>query len=161
MIFGDAMKILITILLLAAIYSSHYLVNRSVDRDDSVPRSNFSFAELSLETRQLNQFTDYRVIAEKPLFDQDREPPKVVAVKPNVIQKKAERQLMVQALGIAVSGETILAVVKDLRTGTITRLKVNEELEGWTLSGVSTDSFIFTKGDNEKIVNFKANGEPK
>ncbi len=62
---------------------------------------------------------------------------------------------MVQALGIAVTGETILAVIKDLENGKVYRLRIDEEINGWTLKDVSTDSFIFSKGETEKSIGFK------
>ena len=155
----SSMRILLTIMLLAAIYLCNYFVNSLIGMEVSVPSTRFDFPGIAPETRSLGQFTEYRVIAERPLFDTDREPPKALVVEKVVKKKKQTNQLKLQALGIAVTSENLLAVVKDLRTGKTSRLRIDDEIDGWTLTGVSADSFLFAKGEEEKVVKFKTNGE--
>ncbi len=127
-----------------------------INREISVPVNSFRFAATDSQTRQLNDVSQYQAISSIPLFDEDRRPEKkVVAIK--VVQKKVEKQLKVQALGIAVSGDGLLAVVKDLRTGRIYRLRVDDAVDGWTLTDVSAERFIFAKAGVEKSVKFKTN----
>ncbi len=143
---------------MAGIYATYYLVDSRISEEVNVPSNSFGFSDASSETRQLNDISQYQAISADPLFDADREPAKKVVIK-KVVQKKVEKQLKVQAIGIAVTGENLLAVVRNLRTGKIARLRVNEEIDGWTLNSVSADSFVFAKGENKKVVKFKANGE--
>jgi len=125
----------------------------------SVPDTRFDFPGIAPEARSLGEYAQYRVIVERPLFDTDREPPKTIVKEKVPKKKKPVKQLEVQALGIAVSNENLLAVVKDLRTGKISRLRIDDEIDGWTLTSVSADSFLFAKGEEKKEVKFKANGE--
>lgn len=131
------------------------MVNLMINEEASAPSSNFKFASIGESIEELELFDNYRVITSKPLFDQDRKPMKVAVVKKVAQQKKVAKPLKVQALGIAVTGESLLAVVKDLRTGKISRLRVNDELDGWTLRSVSNNSFVFAKGGIEEVVKFK------
>jgi hypothetical protein len=140
---------------MAAITGSYYMVNLMINEEASAPSSNFKFASIGESIEELELFDNYRVITSKPLFDQDRKPMKVAVVKKVAQQKKVAKPLKVQALGIAVTGESLLAVVKDLRTGKISRLRVNDELDGWTLRSVSNNSFVFAKGGIEEVVKFK------
>lgn len=151
------MKLLLTIFLLAAICMSYYLANRVINTDVSITNGDFGFSGSGLDMQELSQFDSYQAISRKPLFDQDREPVKIVVEKKPTIEKVVAKPLAVQALGIAVSGERLLAVVKDLRTGKVHRLRVNDAVEGWTLIDVSTDSFVFAKAGVEKTVKFKTN----
>jgi len=152
-------KLSLSITLLAAIFTSYYLVGSMVGKTASVPASTLNFTESGAEIRKLEAFNEYEDIAQRPLFDADREP-KIIEVKKKVVQKKpVKKDLLVKALGIAVTGESILAVLKDMKSGKILRLRINEGFNGWTLKSVSTDSFIFAKGETEKAIRFKNNGD--
>ena len=152
-----AMKLLVSMLLLAGIYMSNYMVNLMIDSEVSLAESKFGFTGSVRDILELSQFAGFDAISGKPLFDPDREPARVVIEKKPVEKKKAARSLSVQALGIAVTGESLLAVVKDLRTGKIHRLRINDAVDGWTLTSVSADSFVFAKAGVEKTVKFKNN----
>ena len=151
------MKLLVSMLLLAGIYMSHYMVNLMIASEVSAAESKFGFTGSVQDIRELSQFAGFDAISGKPLFDPDREPVSIVVEKKPIEKKKAARSLSVQALGIAVSAESILAVVKNLRTGKIHRLHVNDAVDGWILTNVSADSFVFAKAGVEKTVKFKNN----
>ena len=129
-----------------------------IDKQVNVAANNFGFAESNWEIRQLGDISGYQDISARPLFDADREPEKKIEKKKVTKKKVVEKKLMVQALGIAITGENLLAVVKDMRNGKILRLRVNEQIDGWTLTSVSADSFVFSKGATEKVVKFKSSG---
>ena len=151
-------KLSLSIILLAAIFMSDYLVNSMVGSGVNVPGSTLGFSGSSSELRKLEPFNVYESISLKPLFDIDREPEKI-EVENEVIQKiPVKKDLLVQAIGIAVTGETILAVIKDLENGKIYRLRIDEEINGWTLKNVSADSFVFSKSEIEKSIGFKNSG---
>ena len=98
------MKLLISMLLLAGIYMSHYMVNLMIDSEVSVAEGKFGFSGAVRDIRELSQFAGFDAISGKPLFDPDREPVRVIVEKQPVEKKKAARSLSVQALGIAVTG---------------------------------------------------------
>jgi hypothetical protein len=145
----------LSVILLTAIYLSDHLVSAMVGTGPNMQMSTLSFSESGYEIRQLDPFNAYDSISRKPLFDLDREPEKL-EVKNEVIQIK--KDLLVQAIGIAVTGETILAVIKDLDNGKIYRLRIDEEINGWALKSVSADSFVFSKSEIEKSIGFKNSG---
>ena len=134
---------------------SDYLVNSIVGNGVNVPESTLGLTGSSSEIRKLEPFNVYESIALKPLFDSDREPEKIEVTKEAIQKIPVKKDLLVQALGIAVTGETILAVIKDLENGKVYRLRIDEEINGWALKDVSTDSFIFSKGETEKSIGFK------
>lgn len=153
------MKLLVTILLIAAIYFSYSTAGSVLNKEVSVVDNNLVFSDLNLEVRQLDTVYRYQVIASNPLFIEARKP-FIEVVKKKVRTKEIIKQdLRVQALGIAVSGELFIAVVKDLRTGEILRLRVNEKIDEWRLKRVSADSFVFANGEAEKVIGFRKNGE--
>jgi hypothetical protein len=153
------MKLLLTILLSGAIYMSYYMANMELGKDVSVTSNTFGFSESTQNVRELDRFEEYQVIAGKPLFDPDREPLKRVVEKKITQQKVVRKRLEVQALGIAIAGDNLLAVVKNMRNGKIIKLHVNEDVEGWTLTSVSADSFVFAQGEIETVVKFKQQDE--
>ncbi len=149
------MKLSISITLLAAIFLSYYLLSSLLGKGVSVPENTLEFSETGTEISRLLAIKEYEDIAKRPLFDADREPVKP-KIKKKTIQKKPEKKkLLVKALGIAVTGDSILAVVKDMKTGKIIRLRINEQLDGWVLKSVSENSFVFSKDDTEKAIKFK------
>jgi hypothetical protein len=153
------MRLFLSILLLAAIGTTYYLVEARVSAELNVTASSFEFPQTNPQKRQLKPLAAYQSITDSPLFDEDRKPPEVVVVQQEIKPKAVTKELMVQAIGIAVAGETLLAVVKELRSGAILRLKLNDDVDGWALTSVSTSEFVFTKDDVRKIVEFKNNGE--
>ena len=153
------MKFLISILFMAAIYLSYYQTYSSISQEVKLPESSFVFPESTSQARQLSSVSEYQVISEKPLFDEDRAPEKIIVKERVVQQKVVERELKLQALGIAVADNSFLAVLKDLTNGKIFRLRLNEEFDGWSLASVSKDSFVFVKGKNSKVIAFRNNEE--
>ncbi len=152
------MKLLISTTLLAAIFLSYYLLSSLVGEDVSVPVNTLNFSQSGSEIKKLQAFNVYENIAKIPLFDADREPVKVEVKKKTARKKVVQKKLLVKALGIAVTDEGILGVVKDMKTGKILRLRINEEIDGWILKSVSANSFVFSKDETEKVIKFK-NGE--
>ncbi len=100
---------------------------------------------------------EYESIATRPLFDEDRKPARQVIVAKKIEKKVVRKDLVIQALGIALVGDKFLAVIKDLKTGKVLRLRINDSIYGWKLSGVSENSLIFSRADLEKIIKFRNN----
>jgi len=151
-------KLSLSIILLAAIYLSYSMVSSMVASNANVSMSTLGFSISSSELRKLEPFNKYKSISGKPLFDSDREPEKIEVTKEAIQKIPVKKDLLVQAIGIAVTGETILAVIKDLENGKIYRLRIDEEINGWALKSVSADSFVFSKSEVEKSIGFKNSG---
>lgn len=104
--------------------------------------------------KNLQHISNYNAIVDRPLFIEQRrfeEEKTEVVVKP----KPVIQELLVQALGIALTADGILAVIKDSKNGKTLRLRIGDEIYGWTLKGVSESSFTFSKDEREKVINFK------
>ena len=152
------MKTLITILLSLAIYFSYTTTVSILDKEVAAVTNSFDFPSSVIDTRQLESVAYYQAIALNPLFSEDRKPFIEEAKKRTVKNKVVKKDLQVKALGIAVSGELFLAIVKDMRSGKVLRLKINEQIDEWRLTSVSADSFIFSNGDLEKVISFRNKG---
>ena len=114
-----------------------------------------NFEQDALSIKKLGNIDEYESITEKPLFVESREKTIKVVKKKKPQRKAVVQDLKVQALGIALTNEGVLAVIKDLKNGKIIRLRINEEIYGWSLDGVSEDSFTFSKDGQTKIIKFK------
>ncbi|MCP4981456.1 MAG: hypothetical protein GY935_13285 [Gammaproteobacteria bacterium] len=148
------MRILISILLASSIFLGYQKLSQSIAGEIAVEPNSLNYSEFRVELTQLESIEEYSAIARLPLFNQTRRPP-VVEVKRVVKRKPVEQKLQIQALGIAVTSENLLAVVKDLRTGKIRRLRIDEKIDGWTLKRVADDSFVFERKGVEQMVKFK------
>ena len=105
----------------------------------------------------LKPLSAYSAVSEKALFTRERGFRKAPVKKPR-IQPARQPRLEVQALGIAVSDDGMLAVVKERRTGKIRRLRINEQISGWKLVSIASDGFSFEKSGKEIFVVFKNTG---
>ncbi len=148
------MRILITLLLMSIIVLGYQKLNETFTREVTVPVDVLDLSEYKVDIARLESAADYSAIAKLPLFEETRRPP-VAKVKTVVKKKPVEKRLQIQALGIAVTDDSVLAVIKNLRTGKIMRLRFNDQIDGWTLKEVAADRFVFEKNGIEKEIKFK------
>ncbi len=154
------MRLLITIVLIVSILSLYFvsvnllnkpIVNSKTYKVEALDSNN--------KTRKLESITRYNSIVNQALFASDREPFKVVEKKKQIKKKVVRLQFNVLALGVALKDGEVMAVIKDLRNGTISRLKINETINGWLLQDVTDKSLVFTQNGIQEIKFFK--GEHK
>ena len=103
--------------------------------------------------------SDFLAITKKALFNEDR---RVAPPKTKTVRKPAappQQRLDVQALGVALSDESFLAVVKDRRSGVIRRMRLNEEINGWKLVSITREGFSYRKAGREVFIPFKQKQE--
>jgi len=143
------------ILLIALFFTYFFVVNILQNKEIESEEYNVNFNQEDLSVKKLGNIGEYESITERPLFVESREKSKKVVKKKKVKRKPVIEDLKVQALGIALTNEGILAVIKDLKNGKIIRLRIKEKIYGWSLDGVSEDSFTFSKGEQGKVINFK------
>ena len=149
------MKTLISFLLILGIFSAYRWVNSVIHRDIEMTENTLGLSNSNAGLKRLEKINQYNSIFHKPLFDEDRELQKVVIAKKKVEKKVTKNELLVQAIGIALAGDNFLAVIKDLKSGKIFRLRMDESISGWTLTGVSENSLVFSRGEVEEIVYFR------
>lgn len=150
------MKSVISLILILLIAGSYFFVERRLEAaDQDVPDVALQIKPAEIKLSSLDRVDDFNAIANRPLFVEQRKIE--VEKKPEVKKKRApvRRTLKVQALGVAVSNEGILAVVKSQTSGKIFRLNVGDEIDGWTLESVANQRFTFSRDNVNKVVTFK------
>jgi hypothetical protein len=150
------MKLILSIILILVIAMEYFLMS------DPVSEAKIDDHGLKLEVnnsvpgvKKLERINAYNSIVERPLFIAERRFEEEKKVKKLVTKAPVIQDLRVQALGIALAGDGLLAVVKDLKNGQTLRLHIGDELYGWSLKSVSEISFTFSKGGKEKLIKFK------
>jgi hypothetical protein len=117
--------------------------------------TNLELTKGQVAINSLGNPDQYDSIVKRPLFIEARkfEEEKKAVAKARPVPVRQDLKLL--ALGVAVSGEGILAVVKSLKTGKISRLNIGEQIEGWELKSVSGDRFTFTRDTRKKVINYQ------
>jgi len=158
------MKYLVLLLLLAALAGLYYRMSspldgqaqaRPVAQDFQLALPDAREARLLLD----RSASDFQSVTKKALFNEER---RVAAPKTRVVRKPAsprQQKLDVQALGIALSDEGFLAVVKERRSGDIRRMRLNEEINGWELVSITREGFSYRKEGREVFIPFKQQQE--
>lgn len=150
------MKLIISILLTLGIALVYFMTGESeTDSNQQNQELQIGYAQDDVRVNNLKSLNQYNAIVERPLFVEERQFEPEEEVKVVSKPKPVIEDLKVQALGIALTSDGILAVLKDLKNGKNLRLRIGEEIYGWRLDGVSESSFTFSKGGREKVVAFK------
>ena len=149
------MKWVLTLLLICAFVAIYLLFGHSEQQKQAVSDLQIASTQDNANAKQLGSMNSYEVIVKRPLFIEQREFDKEQPVKKVRRVKPVIEDLKVKALGIALTGEGILAVLKDLKNGNSVRLRIGEKIYGWRLDAVSETSFTFSKSGKEKVVVFK------
>lgn len=150
------MKSILSLILIIAIVLVYFVNTQSEQEQQQAGRDlQINFSQDDSNVKQLENLNAYNAIVERPLFIEDRQ--FVEEKKVQVVRKPKPviDDLKVTALGIALTGDGILAVLKDLKNGNNLRLRIGEEIYGWRLDAVSESSFTFSKAGKEKVVVFK------
>jgi hypothetical protein len=150
------MKLIFSAIMLVVIALVYlYLADSLSEKPTVTHELNLDLGKSRAAVKKLESISHYNSIIDRPLFVEERrfeeEKKPVTIVKPVAVIEK----LNVKALGIALSGEGLIAVLTDKKNGKTLRMRIGEKIYGWTLKGVSESSFTFSKGGKEKVVNFK------
>ncbi len=91
---------------------------------------------------------DYSTILERPLFSPTRRPP-----AQGVISVAApESQLQVTLVGVIISSEEQIAIVRLKDTSRFVRLSVGDSFQGWILDAIEPSRITFRRGDDEEHI---------
>ena len=125
--------------------------------NDSTTRQDYHY-QLPADSARLKtvaSLSSYGSISDQPLFIKNRKLNKPKTVQKIIRKKPVDQTLRVKALGVALTGDGVIAVIKDLKDGKIVRMKIDDELKGWALKSVAEGQFSFRKDDLEITVKFK------
>lgn len=149
------MKLWITLLLMIALYLGFKYINTAIQEDVAMPTNKLVINSQKAALIRLKPLQEFNSISDAPLFNENRQPEQKQIINKVVKPKSRVQPLKVKPIGIALTVDGVLAVLKDLSNGQLLRMKVNDIVHGWTLKAVSNESFTFTKGETEKIINYK------
>jgi len=90
------------------------------------------------------RFEDLANMLDRPIFFSDRKLPEPPAVAAAVAAPLAPLRLKLE--GIAMTGESSIAVVRDLNSNQLLQLEEGMTHDGWTLDAVSSNSATFSRG---------------
>ncbi len=86
---------------------------------------------------------DFAAILERPLFSPTRRPP-----APGVVAAVAsEPELQVTLVGVIISSEEQIAIVRLKDAGRFARLSVGDSFQGWILDSIEPSRITFRRGD--------------
>lgn len=150
------MKLLFSLLLILALSLTYFYMDQALTQDETASHdTKLDLKPVTSDKENLKQMNAYSAIVDRPLFIEERRFEQ--EIKEKVIRKPTPviQDFKVQGLGIALTGEGIIAVLKDLKNGDIVRLRIGDGFSGWSLKSVSHESFTFVKGEAEKVIKFK------
>jgi hypothetical protein len=91
----------------------------------------------------MNSYTN---ILERPLFYEDRRLPKIK----EVIEEETHEPLQLQLAGVAGSGESRIAMLRDTRNNAVIQMLEGMVHRGWTLDKVESSRAVFVYGPNKE-----------
>ena len=90
----------------------------------------------------------FSTILERPLFSPSRRP----LVQGVAAVPAPESQLQVTLVGVIISSEEQIAIVRLTDASRFARLSVGDSLQGWILGSIEPDRITFRRGDVEEII---------
>jgi hypothetical protein len=91
---------------------------------------------------------DFSEVLERPLFSPTRRPP----AEGTVAAPDSEPTLEVTLMGIIISSEEQIAIVKPKGGGGFLRLSVGDSFQGWAVESIEPNRIIFRRGDIEEHI---------
>ena len=91
---------------------------------------------------------DFSAILERPLFSPTRRPPAEGVITTTV----SEPKLQVTLVGVIISSEEQIAIVRISDTTSFARLSVGDSFQGWTLDSIEPSRITFRRGDIEEHI---------
>ncbi len=91
---------------------------------------------------------DFSTILERPLFSPSRRPPAQGAVS----TAASEPELQVTLVGVIISSEEQIAIVRLEDASRFVRLSVGDSFQGWILDSIEPSRVTFRRGDVEEYI---------
>jgi hypothetical protein len=97
---------------------------------------------------EMASLEDFSAVLERPLFSPTRRPPAEGAVPP----QPSEPELQVTLVGVIISSEEQIAIVRLKDASRFARLSVGDSFQGWILDSIEPSRVTFRRGDVEEII---------
>ncbi len=98
----------------------------------------------------------FSAILERPLFSPTRRPP----AEGTVTIESAEPELEVTLVGIIISSEEQIAIIKPKGGSQFVRLSEGDSFQGWVLETIEPDRITFQRGDIEEHIELTYDAPP-
>ena len=106
-------------------------------------------AALSAQTSfTMAPIADFSAVLERPLFSPTRRPP----VEGAVADAAPEAELQVTLMGVIISSEEQIAIIRPKDASRFERLSVGDSFQGWTLDSIEPSRVTFRRGDVEEHI---------
>lgn len=112
---------------------------------------------VALEPSRMAPLTQYQEIVERPLFLEGRRPPQPEAPATVVQEQPVVEDKSFTLLGVLITPEATLALLKVDETGKVHRIKVGDPLEGWRLEAIAADSVVLRRDAQTKTLQLVRN----
>ena len=91
---------------------------------------------------------EFSAVLERPLFSPTRRPP----AEGTVPEAAPEAELQVTLVGVIISSEEQIAIVRPKDASRFARLSVGDSFQGWTLASIEPKRVTFRRGDVEEHI---------
>jgi type II secretory pathway component PulC len=103
----------------------------------------------------------YEEITKRPLFNSDRTPEEVHVEEQTIETSTAGRRPDLTLIGIVLTDDEQLALVRSRKSPKIQRVKLDESLEGWKLAELKPNTAVFRSGTRDLTLELNRRGDPK
>lgn len=103
----------------------------------------------------------YEEITQRPLFNSDRKPKDVPVEEQTTETRTAGSRPDLTLIGIVLTNEEQLALVRSRKNPKIQRVKLDESFEGWKLAELEPHTAIFRSGTRDLTLELNRRGDPK
>jgi len=107
---------------------------------------------------KLGDINNFEAIVERPLFSPDRQPQEAGTTEITPVQKTTIKKPELQLRGIVLSEDEQVALIKVRKDPGLKRIKLNEKIQGWTLTELKDNSAKLASGDQELVLELNRKG---
>ncbi len=113
-----------------------------------------------VSTSQLANIDSYSEIIERPLFSFDRQETQEEIVTEQIPTQRPARDPNLQLIGIVLSDEGQIALIKTRKDPKVKRVKLDEKIENWTLIELQNNSVKLLSGKQEFVLEMTRKADP-
>ena len=120
--------------------------------------ANQSSSGSEIEFHNLKSIKAYSTVIERPLFSDDRRPPKIIDQSSDTIDMGDLEDLIL--IGVVISNDNSYAIIADVSNSETIQVKTNHQYKGWEVTSITPDSVNF-ENDEAQFELFLSPSEDK
>lgn len=110
---------------------------------------------------ELADIEDFSEVIERPLFSATRQEEEEVTAEDITPERKPAIDPRLKLLGIVISGDEQIALIKSRKDPKAKRVRINEKIEGWKLNKLEKNSANLILGKQEITLTMSRKSDPK